>query len=122
MVLPEGCFHYSPRYHRLEPRTQSDLRPALAAAALGQAPVREAPAVLVLAAVPARTAAKYGSRAERYVALEAGHVAQNVCLQATALGLGALTVGAFEDERVAEVLALPSGTVPIYLLPVGRAR
>jgi nitroreductase len=71
-------------------------------------------------AVPARTAAAYGSRATRYVDLEAGHAAQNVLLQAVAIGLVAVPIGAFDDGAVAAALALPDGHEPRYLLPVGH--
>ena len=80
-----------------------------------------APAVIVIAAVYARTAAKYGEeRSPRYVHLEAGHAAQNVLLQAVALNLGAVPIGAFEDEQVKQALALPSDQQPLYLIPVGH--
>jgi len=76
---------------------------------------------LVLAGVYERTAKKYGSaRAERYVHLEAGHAAQNVLLQATALDLAAVPIGAFQDDDVRQVLALPRTHRPLYLVPVGR--
>lgn len=65
-------------------------------------------------------AQKYGDRAERYCLLEAGHSAQNVLLQATALGLGAVPVGAFSDEEVADLLHLPTRLRPVYLIPVGQ--
>jgi SagB-type dehydrogenase family enzyme len=67
----------------------------------------------------ARTERKYGRRAERYVHMEVGHAGQNLLLQATALGLGAVPVGAFNDDQVAKVLALPEGQAPLYLIPVG---
>ncbi|MCX7635950.1 MAG: SagB/ThcOx family dehydrogenase [Syntrophales bacterium] len=120
VVLPEGVFHYAPRPHQLTRTKAGDLRAPLARAALGQDCVRSAPAVFVIAAVYERTAKKYGSRAERYVLMEAGHAAQNLLLQATALGLGAVPVGAFHDEQVARVLDLPTPCAPLYLLPVGR--
>jgi SagB-type dehydrogenase family enzyme len=81
---------------------------------------REGAAIILLAAVYARTSGKYGQRGTRYVHMEAGHAAQNVCLQATALGLGAVTVGAFEDDEVKRVVALPDTHDPIYMIPVGR--
>jgi SagB-type dehydrogenase family enzyme len=75
--------------------------------------------VFVIAAEYARTEARYGDRAERYVHLEAGHAAQNLLLQAVALGLGAVPIGAFDDAAVQEVLGLPTEWVPLYLIPVG---
>jgi SagB-type dehydrogenase family enzyme len=113
--------HYLPHGHRAEvrtvdPRTQAELSDA----ALGQAAVAGAAAVICVSAVVERTRARYGGRAERYVDLEAGHCAQNVLLQAVVLGLGAVPIGSFDDARVADVLALPDGWSPRYLLPVGR--
>lgn len=67
-----------------------------------------------------RTAVKYGERAERYVHLEAGHVAQNVLLQAAALGLGGVPIGAFSDRGVQRALGLPADHEPLYLIPVGH--
>jgi SagB-type dehydrogenase family enzyme len=97
-----------------------DLRPALAAAALDQTAVAAAAAVIVVAAVYRRSAGKYGARAERYAVLEAGHAAQNILLEAVALGLAAVPVGAFDDAAVKRALALPQEHEPLYLLAVGR--
>jgi SagB-type dehydrogenase family enzyme len=82
--------------------------------------VREAAADIVILAVYERTTVKYGDRGIRYVHLEAGHAAQNVCLQATALGLGTVTVGAFYDDEVQAVLGAPKNEKPLYVMPVGR--
>jgi SagB-type dehydrogenase family enzyme len=116
----DGLLHYLPDGHRARWITGDDLRPALHDAALGQEWVLAAPAVFVITAVPARTAASYGDRAERYVILEAGHAAQNLLLQATALGLGSVPVGAFHDDQVARALGLADGEDPLYLVPVGQ--
>jgi len=120
LVLPGGSYHYLPQGHCLEPLGSEDVREGLWAAGLRQGPLLEAPAVFVIAGVIARTKGKYGERAERYVCLEAGHAAQNLLLQATALGLGAVPIGAFEDGAVREVLDLPSSHTPLYLIPVGE--
>ena len=119
-VTGEGLLHYLPHGHRAEWIGRVDLRDRLHRAALDQTAVRDAPLVLVITAVPARTEERYGERAERYVFLEAGHAAQNVLLQATALGLGAVPIGAFRDDDVAAVLHLAAGEVPVYLIPVGH--
>jgi SagB-type dehydrogenase family enzyme len=118
--LGSGVYRYHPGGHTLTRIRGGDVRKELAGAALGQKAVGEAPAVLAISAVYARTTAKYGERGIRYVHLEAGHSAQNVCLQATSLGLGTVTVGAFDDRKVHEVLGLDPGEEPLYLIPVGR--
>jgi SagB-type dehydrogenase family enzyme len=123
LAMSSGFFHYEPRGHRLTRRLEGDLRRQIGRAALDQEALLEAPAVFVVAAVYERTAAKYGrARAERYVHLEAGHAAQNLLLQAVSLGLGAVPVGAFDDERLNRVLDLPPSHRPVYLLPVGHPR
>lgn len=118
--IAPGVHHYRPESHDLVLVKPGDLRRELAEAAISQDCVREGAATIVIAAVYARTREKYGERAARYVLLEAGHAAQNVCLQATALGLGIVTVGAFHDQTVKNVTGLPQQQEPIYLLPAGR--
>jgi SagB-type dehydrogenase family enzyme len=122
LVLPEGWHHYQPQEHRLERMGDEDLRQALWAAGIRQESLRDAPAVFVITAVIDRTRARYGERAERYVHMEAGHAAQNLLLQATALGLGAVTIGAFDDAEVSEALHLPGDRTPLYLIPIGEPR
>jgi len=117
-----GLFHYRPQGHRLVRIGEDDLRSALAGAALQQRWVREAPAVFIFSAVRERTSRRYGQRAERYIHMEAGHAAQNLLLQAVALGLAAVPVGAFYDDQVAEILGLPQDEAPLYLIPVGEER
>jgi SagB-type dehydrogenase family enzyme len=120
LAQADGVLHYLPRQHAFERVSERDQRQALADAALGQSAVRDAPCVFVLTGVVERTARKYGSRAPRFVAMEAGHVAQNLLLQAEALGLGAVPIGGFDDAAVRAVLGLPAGEDPLYLVPVGR--
>jgi SagB-type dehydrogenase family enzyme len=117
-----GVYRYDPRGHRLSRVLDGDTRERIAEAALEQEWIAEAPAILVIAAVYERTARKYKRRTERYVHIEAGHAAQNVYLQAAALGLGTTMVGAFRDEELARALGLESDMKPIGLLPVGKPR
>lgn len=118
--LDPGLFHYRPVQHALERTKGGDLRPTLWTTALEQDAVREAPASLVVAGVVERTAVKYGERAERYVLLEVGAVAQNVHFECEALGLGTVVVGAFHDEELKEALGLPGAERIFAVLPVGR--
>ena len=123
LVTADGLYHYEPEEHSLSQIRDGDLRRAICAASLDQEFLVEAPATLVFAAVYDRTARRYGSeRGSRYVYLDVGHAAQNVLLQAVALGLGAVPVGAFDDDRLQEVLGLPEDHEPLYMVPVGKAR
>jgi len=120
LATPEGLFRYLPERHRLQPRATGNLLPKLAAAALHQNFVARAPAVVVISAVYERTKRRYGSRADRYVHMEAGHAAQNIHLEAVALGLGSVAVGAFDDGEVHRILGLGADEKPLYLIPVGE--
>lgn len=117
--LAPGTYRYLPVPHALQPGASAATPAGLLAAALGQASVAAAPAVVVLAAVEARSARKYGPRAARYAAFEAGAAAQNLALQAVALGLGSVVIGGFDDAAVARALRLPAGEQPLVMLPVG---
>ncbi len=118
----QGVYHYMPQGHRLGILATGDQRGALQGVSLNQSAVGSAPAVFVVTAVYARTAGKYGDRATRYVHLEAGHAAQNLLLQAVALGLGGVPIGAFDDAGIQRVLGLPADHEPVYVIPVGYPR
>jgi SagB-type dehydrogenase family enzyme len=122
VATADGLYHYVPQGHKAIVESKADLRGALWRAGLSQDAIREAPAVFVLTAVYARTAKKYGQRAERYVKLEAGHAAQNLLLQTVGLGLGGVPIGAFYDDQVQSALSLPLDHEPLYLIPIGHPR
>ena len=115
-----AIYKYEPDEHELVLLIKGDKRSELADAALRQSWVKEGAVAIVFTAVYGRTAIKYGERGIRYVHIEVGHAAQNLCLQATAMGLGVVTVGAFHDEEVSRLLNLPKDEEPLYIIPVGR--
>lgn len=115
-----GVWKYARRDHALSAASPGDRRRDLARAALHQSWIAEAAAIIAVAAVPERTAAKYDARAERYVPIEVGHVAQNVYLQAVPLGLGTTIVGAFDDADVKATIGMARKEHPMCLLPIGR--
>ena len=117
--LQPGVYHYRPSENTLIHSAVGDRRAALREAALGQSALTNAPAVVVICGVFERTTVKYGHRGDRYVHMEAGHAAQNLALQAVALGLASVPIGAFGDAKVQQALALPPNAQPLYLLPVG---
>jgi len=118
--LAEGVYKYNPLENEIIRVLDGDKREELYVAVLEQTWVREAAIDMVIAAVYERTTEKYGERGVKYVHMEAGHAAQNLCLQATALNLGTVTVGAFHDEQVKELLNLPENVQPLYVMPVGK--
>jgi SagB-type dehydrogenase family enzyme len=118
--LPAGVYRYIPADHRLIRVAAGDRRRALAAAALGQDWLASAPAAILIAAVFERLRRRYGARADQYVHFEAGCAAENVALQAEALGLGTVVVGAFDDDEVGKAAALSAGERPLAILPLGR--
>ncbi len=118
--LDAGIYTYAPRPHVLEPVATGDVRRALARAALGQGWVATAPAAIAFLAVYDQTTRKYGERGVRYAHMEAGNATQNVYLQASALGLGTVVVGAFNDNKVRELLQAPDHYQPLAIMPVGR--
>lgn len=120
VATADGVFHYQPQGHQLLVTSPEDGRERLYKAASNQESVRQAPAVFIVTAVYERTSDKYGAeRSERYVHLEAGHAAQNLLLEAVALGLGAVSIGSFHDKQVQKALGLPADHQPLYLIPVG---
>ena len=118
--LKAGIYHYGANSHSLSLGKAGDLRPDLARAAMGQDFIIEAPVAIVICALYHRTSYRYGRRAERYVHMEVGHAGENIHLQAVALGLAAVEVGAFNDEEVREVLGLEEQIKPLYMMPVGK--
>lgn len=120
LVTRDGIFRFRPDEHALETVKKGSHLGELGKAALGQSTVSAAPAVIVFTAVPARTTRRYGDRGRRYVHMEAGHAAQNVHLQAVALGLGSVPIGAFDGEAVAKIVGAGDKEEVLYLVPVGE--
>jgi SagB-type dehydrogenase family enzyme len=118
--LPPGVYKYRPDAHDLVKRREGDMRKALASAALDQSCVESGAVVLVFTAVYERVTGTYGRRGVRYTEMEAGHAAQNVHLQAVALGLGTVAVGAFDENAVTSILLAEKNERALYIIPVGR--
>ena len=117
--IEPGVFRYIPEEHWLIRVIDGDVREELSAAALGQRSVLDAPVSIFYSAVFSRMTRQYGERGILYAYIELGHSAQNVYLQAEALGLGTVAVGAFRDARVRQILNLPDNEEPLYIMPVG---
>jgi len=118
--LDPGLYHYLADGHSLEKLIPEDRREALFASTFDQKAVQAAPAILIFSAVYERTCAKLGEAGRDHVHMDLGHAGENVHLQAVALGLGTVVIGAFRPPQAREVLGLPEDETPLYLMPVGR--
>jgi len=120
--LESGIYRYEPTNHTLIKIAGGDFSAQLMAAALDQEWVGAAPISFVITTICERTTSKYGERGVRYVWQETGHAAQNMYLQAVALGLGNVVVGGFHDNEVQRILQLSDFEKPAYVIPVGVLR
>jgi len=118
--LQAGIYHYDVDSHSLVLHQPGDLRKELARAALDEGFIANAPLDIVICALYPRTSYRYGRRGERYVHMEVGHVGENIHLQAVALGLATVEVGAFDDEGIREVLGVEEQIKPLYIMPIGK--
>ena len=118
--LAKGVYRYRPKENALQFISNSDQRANLARAAWRQDFIKDAAALLVISGIYQRTTKKYGERGIRYVHMEAGHTAQNIFLQATAISLRTVVIGAFDDELVKKILDFSDQEHPLYLIPVGK--
>lgn len=117
--LAAGFYHYVPKGHGLRSRWTGDRREELYRCTFDQKSLRQAKAIIVFTAVYERMREKLGDAGDSHVHMDLGHAGQNLHLQAVALGLGTVVIGAFRPGEVTQVLALPEEMVPLYLMPVG---
>jgi SagB-type dehydrogenase family enzyme len=119
----DGAWLYHPSSHTLTRHLEHDVREELVEAAWRQQFIAEAPCAFVISAIMERTTRQYRERgAMRYVPMDTGHAAENLLLQAVALSLAGVCVGAFDDGLVSQAMRLPEEEVPLYIIPVGHPR
>lgn len=121
--LDAGVYRYRPTTHDLDRVRDGDFQADLQQAALDQESVGGGAIDVVITAVDERTTERYGDRGRRrYVPMEAGHAGENLALQAEALGLSTVSIGAFYDAQVSTVVDAAPEERPLYVFPVGRAQ
>ena len=119
--LADGIYRFRWRDHSLHLIKEGDFRRELMVASLRQRFVYQAPINIVWVGDLARARRAYRDRGvERYIMMDVGGAGQNVHLQAEALDLGTVIVGAFRDRAVQDILG--TGLTPLYIMPVGRRR
>lgn len=121
--LEKALYHYSIRTHSLEKLKTGNFGEKTAHAALGQKMCVNAAIVLIWTAVFNRSKWKYAQRAYRYVYLDTGHIAQNLALSATSIGLGSCQIGAFFDDEINQIIGVDGAEESVlYLSVVGHSR
>ncbi len=118
--LEKGIYRYDPERHLLLEGRRGDLSSEIYRIGLSQEQIITAPLIVLIFGVFSRTTFKYGKRGIRYVFNEVGHVGQNIYLQATALGLGTVAIGAFYDEELRKLVGAGREESPLYIMPVGK--
>ncbi len=115
----KGYFHYDFKKHILKLITEENIGKKLAKESWDQKFIEEAYLNILICANYSRTTQRYGERGIRYVYMEVGHCAQNIHLEAIALDLVSVPIGAFQDDGVKKVMRLPTNLVPLYIIPIG---
>jgi SagB-type dehydrogenase family enzyme len=121
--LEKGIYHYNVKNHQLEEIQLGDFGRMAAAGALGQEMCASAAVVFIWTAVFQRSKWKYKQRAYRYVYLDAGHIAANLALAATSIGLGSCQIAALFDDEINELVEVEGVEESVlYMSAVGRYR
>jgi SagB-type dehydrogenase family enzyme len=121
--LDPGAYHYEVYSHALEQLAPGDLREELRHHLLNEELIVGTTVAVVVSGVFERSRFKYGELGYRLVLLEAGHVGQNVCLTATALGLGVCPVAGFVEDSINDLLGLDGvDETALYLFVIGNAQ
>lgn len=118
-VLPDGLCLYDPAAHVLIKKLSTDIRPVLYVSSFKQQVVQKAPCTFIISGSAGKIEAKYRGKGQRFIALEAGHIAQNLHLQAVAEGLGSVPIGDFDPKAVARICNFTEEYEPLYLICVG---
>jgi len=118
----DGLYHYNALHHRLESMTKGPLLEGIGDYLLQQHFLHNANVIVFISANLARTTKKYGPRGYRYVLLEAGHCAQNLCLLASEQRFGVICIGGFSDAKVNRLVDLDgTSEAVVYCVGIGHA-
>jgi len=120
--LKPGVYRFLPHEHALiVVREDRELTPRISAACYGQTAPPQSAVVFVWAAVPYRTEWRYGPIAHRMIAIEAGHVCQNLYLAAESIGAGACAMLAYNQAKMDALIGVDGKEeFAIYMAPVGK--
>jgi len=111
--LTMGMYQYQPKGHKLIKIADGDIKTNLYDV-VPQKPINNAPAAIVITGLSNKAKNPY------WIYLEAGHIAQNICLEAVSRNVGTVTMAGFKPEEVKKALKLPDNEQPAYIMPIGK--
>lgn len=122
--LKPGAYHYLPMEHSLEFLHEvEDMDAKINESLCGQSWAAKANVLFYWSMVPYRAEWRYGIYAHRVALMDAGHMAENLYLACTGIGLGCCAIGAFRDELCSELFTLDGEEeFMLYVVPVGTVR
>ena len=120
--LDPGLYRFLPLSHQLVLlEVRDDLPRSLARGSLGQSFVGAGAVTFVWTALPQRTEWRYGAAAHKVIALDAGHLCQNLYLACEAIGAGTCAIAAYDQELMDTLVGVDGeDEFVIYLAPVGK--
>jgi len=120
--LTPAIYRYLPLDHALvKEREPEGLDALLAAGTHGQRFVTQAAATFIWTAIPARTEWRYAEASYKVIALDAGHVCQNLYLACEAIGAGTCAIAAYRQDQMDALLGVDGDEeFTVYLAPVGK--
>jgi SagB-type dehydrogenase family enzyme len=117
--LENGIYHYDTRLEEIWQAMPGRHFGRIQAAALDQEFIIQSNLIIFMVYNPAPIVPEYGEDSFKYAAFECGHIAQNVTLMATSLGMGSVPVGAFDQRQIAEIIGVTGDKEVMYLVVVG---
>jgi len=121
--LEPGFYHYNPTINAVSRIMDGDHNIAIAEAMVPMLShlAFDCSLMIFITALFERQTFKYGPRAYRFVFLEAGHVAQNLNLTATNIGLGSINICGYYDRKIDKLLRLDGlSHSTIYMMGIGK--
>ncbi|MHC4635981.1 MAG: DJ-1/PfpI family protein [Planctomycetota bacterium] len=119
LATEKGIFRYNSNEHSLESVSELDIRERVVSTALPEEKITDPACLIIVISEIQKMPGFKGSRVRKMTQLKAGHIAQNIQLQAVTLGLGSSTISFFDVNIVRRLCRLQNVSEPVYIIGVG---
>jgi len=121
--LTSGVYRYLPVTHSLVIENENYVSSSLSEAALNQSFIEKAPVTFIWTCIPYRMEWRYGLSAHRVIAMDVGHVCQNLYLSCESIQAGTCAIAAFHQQKMDQFVGVDGeDEFVIYMAPVGKQR